>query len=342
MNKLYAKVSYIGNHIAKCVQNPFVNAKNIIQRNRYRRQRTVNKNNVVFITGCDSGLGFNMALQCYKLNMFVVAACLNTNSTNKLQEYCGSNQEQRLKIVQLDLTDNNSIDSSVKLLTTLLKSNEQLELTALINNAGVMCFGEFEWQTNNLIESQINVNLIGTMKITKALLPLIRQYKSRVITITSHCAIEAMPTLAPYGASKAGLSSWLNALRVEQLQYGVQIINFIPGSFFMSSNLISNQQQYYKQMKSSFTAEQLKFYSEYFERLNNFLKLFSINKDPVVINDAGLLETFHKTILDVPPKAIYKHEPWRYTFYHFLFKISPIFIRDKLMIKFASLPRFQK
>lgn len=59
-----------------------------------------------------------------------------------------------------------------------------------MNNAGVMCFGEFEWQTNAIIEHQVNVNLFGTMNFTRSFLPLARKHKTRIINVTSHCAIE--------------------------------------------------------------------------------------------------------------------------------------------------------
>lgn len=55
-----------------------------------------------------------------------------------------------------------------------------------------MCFGEFEWQTNAIIENQINVNFFGTMNFTRSFLPLARKYKTRIINVTSHCAIEVI------------------------------------------------------------------------------------------------------------------------------------------------------
>lgn len=66
----------------------------------------------------------------------------------------------------------------------------KLEFSYLVNNAGVMCFGEFEWQTNAIIEHQVNVNLFGTMNFTRSFLPLARKHKTRIINVTSHCAIE--------------------------------------------------------------------------------------------------------------------------------------------------------
>ena len=47
-------------------------------------------------------------------------------------------------------------------------------LYALINNAGVCVCGEFDWQTWNHIESQVNVNILGTLRVIKAFLPLLK------------------------------------------------------------------------------------------------------------------------------------------------------------------------
>lgn len=69
------------------------------------------------------------------------------------------------------------------------------EFSYLVNNAGVMCFGEFEWQTNAIIENQININLFGTMNFTRSFLPLARKYKTRIINVTSHCALEVSDDL---------------------------------------------------------------------------------------------------------------------------------------------------
>lgn len=102
-------------------------------------------------------------------------------------------------------------------------------LRALVNNAGVMVFGEFEWQTQELIEHQVNVNVLGTMRLTRALMPLIRQNGSRIIVVSSHCAQEPLPGISIYGATKAAEYAWASSLRVELGKYGVKVVSFIPG-----------------------------------------------------------------------------------------------------------------
>lgn len=133
-----------------------------------------------------------MALYCnLKLNMFVCAACLNTNSdgARKLLEQCNP---KRFLLVELDIRKSASILHIEKTMLNLLASDSNLEFSYLVNNAGVMCFGEFEWQTNAIIEHQVNVNLFGTMNFTRSFLPLVRKHKTRIINVTSHCAIEVI------------------------------------------------------------------------------------------------------------------------------------------------------
>lgn len=102
-------------------------------------------------------------------------------------------------------------------------------MLALVNNAAVMIFGEFDWQTRDQIHSQVMVNLIGTMNVTQTLMPFIRKDKARIIVISSHCGLESLPGLSIYGATKAGLLAWSTSLRVELAKFGVKVVSFIPG-----------------------------------------------------------------------------------------------------------------
>jgi 3-hydroxybutyrate dehydrogenase len=53
------------------------------------------------------------------------------------------------------------------------------ELTALVNNAGVMVFGEFDWITDKLMQLQVDVNVLGTMRLTRAFISLLRDHHGR-------------------------------------------------------------------------------------------------------------------------------------------------------------------
>ena len=92
-----------------------------------------------------------------------------------------------------------------------------------------MIVGESEWQTEDHITSQVEVNFLGTIRITKMMLPLLREHKGRIIFISSHCAIEPLPGFAIYGATKTAIRSFATALRVELKKQGIKVICFAPG-----------------------------------------------------------------------------------------------------------------
>jgi 3-hydroxybutyrate dehydrogenase len=202
-----------------------------------------------------------------------------------------------------------------------------------------MCFGETEWQTKSIIDHQISVNLTGTINLTKAFLPLIRQHKSRVINVTSHCGLRSLPGLPIYCATKAGLKAFSDALRLDMNKYGVEVVNFVPGSFVATSNIASHQADKSTEMRESFSKEQLDFYGDYFDRYNDYLKGLSGEKSPRMV-DPLILEIFEDALLDTPPKAIYISEPFRYKLYHALFKITPQRVTDWLLHKFVSMPEY--
>lgn len=306
---------------------------------REKEKLIPNKKKVVIITGCDSGLGFSLAQFAAECGFTVIAAFLSLDSK-------GSREIKRLYggyiiQIQLDITDMSSIKSAVQTMDHYFSKNPGYSLHALVNNAGVMVFGEFEWQTEKLIHNQIAINLVGTLMLTNAFCPLLRRYKGRVITVSSHCALENLPGLSIYGATKAALSSWNDGLRVEMAKYGVQVVVFIPGSFVTESNILGRQLQNVQEMHDNFTVEQHQFYRSYFKNYNIYLSFLIPPSEPVKLKDEKLFEIFEGALLDKNPNSVYKHEPMRYTFYHFLFKYSPVFLRDFFVVKFMQMPEYE-
>lgn len=324
-----------------------------------RQKQNVGAKNVVVATGCDSGLGYSIAVHCHNnLNMSVVACVheLNGKGANKLKTLFSDSK--RFHIVELEVTKNESVESVRKFVQDLLDKNKELsklqqflnfrfdsnkfiftDLTALVNNCGVMCFGETEWQTNEIIDNQIGVNLAGSIRMTKGFLPLIRCHKSRIINVTSHCGLRSLPGLPIYCATKAGLVAFTESLRLDMNKYGVDVVNFVPGSFVSISNIASNQPKLAAEMLASFNEEQVNFYADYFDRYNKHLECISGEKELLMV-DQRIIETFQEALLDLPPKKRYICEPLRYKFYHALFKITPKPITDILLHKFVMMPSY--
>ncbi|KAK4884482.1 hypothetical protein RN001_000753 [Aquatica leii] len=293
---------------------------------------------VVFITGCDSGLGFSFAQHLCELGFTVLAGCLSLESkgAQKLRALFGD----KIKHIELDITRSTSVEVAVDVVNGILKTNPNYKLWALINNAGVMVFGEFEWLTEKLVQKQLEVNLFGTFRFTKAFCPLLRQHKARLVNISSHCALASLPGLSVYGATKAAIKGWNDALRVELSKYDVDVVLFVPGSFIQQSNIMASQVENCFEMYNAFTKEQLQFYEDYFNRYSNYLSVLAGPRIVEKIDDAFLYCKLEKAVLDIPPSPIYIHESFYYSMYHMLFKYSPIRVRDYFIKRFMQMPSY--
>lgn len=160
---------------------------------------------VIFITGCDSGIGNALARYFHSLGFIIFAGCLDLSSKgisdltllNEIDKNKSSTKNicsnKRIHIVQIDITKTDSVKNAVDRLNQFLDKNNELKFHALINNAGVCIVGEFDWFNLEHIEKVINVNLIGTLRTIKLFLKLIIKYKSRIITIGSVNGIYAYP-----------------------------------------------------------------------------------------------------------------------------------------------------
>ncbi|CAH0550685.1 unnamed protein product [Brassicogethes aeneus] len=305
---------------------------------RDRRRSKPSRRKVILISGCDTGLGFSLAQHITGCGYTVFAGFFSLESEGAKQ--IKQSYDQNVISFSLDITKEESIKKAVMTLENFLLNNPKYSLYALINNAGVMVFGEFEWLTEKLIENQINVNLCGTMRLTKAFCPMLRKYQGRVITITSHCAQATLPGLSVYGATKAALAGWSDGLRVEQAKYGVKVVTFIPGSFPTESHIMSKQLSYVQEMHDNFTEEQHQFYSNYFKRYNIYLSYLSGPTVPKKLSNFGLYQEFDNALLEESPKPLYKVENYRYWFYHTLFKYSPYCLRDYFVTKFMLMPEY--
>uniref|UniRef100_A0A672QE42 Estradiol 17-beta-dehydrogenase 2-like n=1 Tax=Sinocyclocheilus grahami TaxID=75366 RepID=A0A672QE42_SINGR len=189
---------------------------------------------LVLVSGCDSGFGHDLARFLDSAGMRVFAGLLDELSPGALK--LKKDASPNLTVLQLDITNSICIQTSALMLffmTHLLWTG----LWALVNNAGVlgyMCDGEI--LPIKMYKKCLDVNFIGSVEITQAFLPLIRQSKGRLISISSMAGEVPLPGFAGYGASKAALISFNGAIRQELSRWGVKVIIIQPGAFKTSEN----------------------------------------------------------------------------------------------------------
>ncbi|CAH2106346.1 unnamed protein product [Euphydryas editha] len=295
---------------------------------------------VVAITGCDSGLGWAIAARAAREGLVTVAGMYegtDTEASQALKNLCAHP-------FKLDVTDSKSVIEFRDYVKSIVENNPNNKLYAVINNAGVMTIGDYEWQTPQIIENTININLLGPMRVVSAFLPDLRisahsGVRPRIINVASHCGLQPLPGFGPYSASKAGLLAWTRALHLEHVENDLKVVAFIPGGFVQCSNLLRSQYLNGTAMLEVMSQEQKVLHEKRIKNLNNYLKHASKNTRFDSMNDENIIETFMKTLTDNNPKKMYKVEPWRYKFYYNLLKIPfPDTIYKYFIKKFLQFP----
>ncbi|XP_054289393.1 D-beta-hydroxybutyrate dehydrogenase, mitochondrial-like [Macrosteles quadrilineatus] len=307
-----------------------------------RRKRRLSADRlVVAITGCDSGIGYSTALHCHCRGFTVVAAVLDLNSSGAQDLLRIAQISGRLEVVMVDVRHSQDISRLVDRVSSLLDNNNNLKFHSIINNAGVMVFGEMEWQTEQIVDLQLEVNLLGAITVARLFAPLLRKYKGRVINMTSHCGSLPLPGLSVYAASKAGLQAWSDALRVEWAKYNISVISLIPGAFFQQTNILSNQNAHAETMLKAMSEEAKKFYGSYYQLYQSYLTALSGDKPAAPVQSVALYRLLDSALLDPRPRPHYHNTPWRYSLYHNLACVAPIVLRDALVTRFVAMPQYK-
>lgn len=131
-----------------------------------------------------------------------------------------------LIIIKLDVTSDESVELARACVARTMRSDEQLH--AIVNNAGVARFFDFEWGTIDDFKQTLDVNLVGIARMVREYLPLLRGSQGRIVNVTSIVARMTGPFNASYSASKHGALGLTDNLREELYKFGIQVINIEP------------------------------------------------------------------------------------------------------------------
>lgn len=172
-------------------------------------------NHAVVVTGASSGIGEATALHLDELGFTVFAGVRRDEDGQAL----AARASERLTPIRLDVTDADSIAAAAAFVGDATSGR----LDALVNNAGLSVNGPLELLAVRQIESLMDVNVVGLMAVTKALLPLLRRSRGRIVNISSGHGLLAIPDKSAYAASKFAVQAISDALRVELMPFGVAV-----------------------------------------------------------------------------------------------------------------------
>ena len=132
----------------------------------------------------------------------------------------------RLRALKLDVTDPDSVAAAAE---QVREATGTGGLTALVNNAGIAVSAPLEFVPVPELRRQLEVNVIGQVAVTQAVLPLLRAARGRIVNVSSIGGRIALPLAGPYAASKFALEAISDSLRRELRHLGVKVIVVEPG-----------------------------------------------------------------------------------------------------------------
>ncbi|XP_061121415.1 D-beta-hydroxybutyrate dehydrogenase, mitochondrial isoform X2 [Syngnathus typhle] len=137
---------------------------------------------------------------------------------------------ERMKVVQLDVSSNEQVNRAAHFVRDNLEDSER-GLWALVNNASVSTFGGVEFTSMEAYKEVSEINLWGTIRVTKALLPLIRRAKGRVVNMSGLYGRMGNIAQSPVSVSKYGMEAFFDCLRYEMKSWGIKVSVVEPGNF---------------------------------------------------------------------------------------------------------------
>uniref|UniRef100_A0A914WH44 Uncharacterized protein n=1 Tax=Plectus sambesii TaxID=2011161 RepID=A0A914WH44_9BILA len=168
------------------------------------------QNKPVFITGCDSGFGRQLALKLASNGIPVFAGCLTEKGEDSLRKD-SQGLQGKLQTVALDVTNDESV---VKAAETVKNSLKGKDLWAVVNNAGIFSiYGPDDWCTIDEYRRSIDVNLLGVIRVSQAFKPFVKKSKGRIVTVSSVAGRYTSACTGPYSTAKYAVESYMDAIR---------------------------------------------------------------------------------------------------------------------------------
>jgi len=182
---------------------------------------------VVLITGCSSGIGLSTALRFARNGYRVFATMRDPARGDELRARAKA-EGLTLDILALDVCRDDSVAAAV----AAMFQETGGRVDVLVNNAGFIVMGPIETTSPEEMRAQLETNIIGVLRVSRAVLPAMRARKSgAIVNVSSVSGRVVLPVAGPYHVSKWGLEAMTEALRYEVSRFGVRVTLVEPGPF---------------------------------------------------------------------------------------------------------------
>jgi short-subunit dehydrogenase len=194
---------------------------------------------VWYVTGASQGFGLTLVRKLLR-NGYSVAA--TSRATNSLEESVSDlHKDVYFLPLMVDLNDIESIRNSI---THTIEKFGGIDV--VVNNAGYGMAATLEETEDDKIQSIIDINIIGTINVTKAVLPHFRAQKSGYfINLSSVAGFSGAPGWSVYSATKAAVTAFSEVLALDLNDLGIKVTAVEPSGFrtnFLTKNSLAFQE----------------------------------------------------------------------------------------------------
>ncbi|MBT0769572.1 SDR family NAD(P)-dependent oxidoreductase [Kineosporia sp. J2-2] len=175
-----------------------------------------------FVTGTSRGLGLELVRQLLERGDNVAAT---TRSAARLGEALDGADQQRLLVLEVDLTDEKQVGAAVNATVERFGA-----LDVVVNNAGYGFLGAVEEITDAEARTMFDVQIFGVWNVLRAVLPVMRrQGGGHVVNVSSILGLTAFPGWGLYVAGKYALEGLTESLAAEVAKFGIKVNLVEPG-----------------------------------------------------------------------------------------------------------------
>jgi NAD(P)-dependent dehydrogenase (short-subunit alcohol dehydrogenase family) len=245
-------------------------------------------NRTVFVTGAAGGLGASTSRYLAERGWRVFAADLDESALQEIAKDPG------ITPVLLDVTDPTSVEAARASVAAACDG-----LDAVVNFAGILGVGSLVEIDAEAVRRVLDVNVMGTVRVNRALFPLVLARRGRIVNISSETGWQSgMPFNGPYAMSKHAIEAYTDALRRELMFVGVSVIKIQPGPF--RTAMVAG-------IEKSFTRATEA--STYFKAMLTRIMHLAVKEQDKAHDPALLAAVVHEALTSRHPRAAYSVKP---------------------------------
>lgn len=242
----------------------------------------------VFITGAAGGLGGSAARCLAGRDWHVFAADFDETALRAIGSVAN------VTTVTLDVTDPASVEAARALVAASCDG-----LDGVVNFAGILAVGSLVEIEMEALRRVLDVNVMGTARVNRALFPLVLARKGRIVNISSETGWQSgMPFNGAYAMSKHAIEAYSDSLRRELMFLGVPVIKIQPGPF--RTAMVAGIEQSFMRATEA---------STYFKDMLTRLQRLTAKEQAKAHDPALLADVVHTALTTRYPRPAYSVKP---------------------------------